>query len=232
MLTKVKVVAVVSVFLAILMMPLAHGQQTILVANFVNGNNTVLNSRVYLWNPSNAAGNITVRVFTLPLTDGLQQELTTRPLFVGTLGPKSALNIKLAEDILTPLGMTMPYVTDAGNLTLEFTIGADNVRGAAQVFTDSLVFGTYPLLETTGGIIGSVELADQVDFGAIGSLGLVRVLNSAGVEVSALGTSTINAGVLNLNSATDTPRQQTTGFTNLSASEDTPPQSDSHDLAF
>jgi hypothetical protein len=145
MLTKVKVVAVVSVFLAILMMPLAHGQQTILVANFVNGDTTIVNSRVYLWNPSNAAGNITVRAFTLPLTNGLQQELTTTPLFVGTLGPKSALNIKLAENILTPLGMTTPYVTDGGNLTLEFTIGADNVGGTAQVFTDSFAFGTYPL---------------------------------------------------------------------------------------
>ncbi len=202
MLTKVQVVAVVSVFLAILMMPLAQGQQTILVANFVNGNNTVLNSRVYLWNPSNAAGNITVRVFTLPLTNGLQQELTTTPLFVGTLGPKSALNIKLAENILTPLGMTTPYVTDGGNLTLEFTIGADNVRGAAQVFTDSMVFGTYPLLETTSGIIGSAQLADRVDFGAIGSLGFVRMLNSTGTVVTELGTSGIDAGVLNLNGST------------------------------
>ena len=36
MLTKVHVVAMVSV-LAILMVSLAHGQQTILVANFMNG---------------------------------------------------------------------------------------------------------------------------------------------------------------------------------------------------
>ena len=49
---------------------------TVLVAHFVNGNNAALDSRVYLWNPSPSAGNVTVRVFTLPLTGGLAQELT------------------------------------------------------------------------------------------------------------------------------------------------------------
>ncbi len=107
MLKNLKIIGA-SVFFSISVMPFAYGQETILVANFMNGNNAALNSRVYLWNPSNAAGNITVRVFTLPLTNGLQQELTTTPLFVGTLGPKSALNLKLAENILTPLGITMP----------------------------------------------------------------------------------------------------------------------------
>ena len=90
----------------------------------MNGNNDAFNSRVYLWNPSQCAGDVTVRVFTLPLTGGLAQELTVTPLFVGTLGAKSALNVKLAEDILTPLGITLPYTTDGGNLTLEFTIQA------------------------------------------------------------------------------------------------------------
>ena len=124
---------------------------TVLVANFMNGN---LNSRVYLWNPSASAGNITVRVFTLPLSVGTAQELTAAPLDLGTLGAKSALNIKLAEDILFPLGIstpTTPYTTDGGNLVLEFTITAATVRGVAQVFSvpqvflDPLAFGTYPL---------------------------------------------------------------------------------------
>ena len=39
---------------------------TVLVANFLNGNNTVLNSRVYLWNPSDSAGSITARAYTMP----------------------------------------------------------------------------------------------------------------------------------------------------------------------
>ena len=39
---------------------------TLLVANFMNGNNGAFNSRVYLWNPSASAGQVTVRVFTLP----------------------------------------------------------------------------------------------------------------------------------------------------------------------
>ncbi len=124
----------------------SHGQaETVLVANFMNGNNDAFNSRVYLWNPSASAGTVRVRVFTLPLTGGLAQELTVTPFLIGTLGAQSALNVKLAEDILTPLGITTPYLTDGGNLTVEFTIQTFGVRGAAQVFSESFGFGTYPL---------------------------------------------------------------------------------------
>ena len=123
----------------------SSGNPTVLVANFMNGNDAALNSRVYLWNPSLSAGSVTVRVFTLPLTAGVAQELTTAPLDLGTLGAESARNLKLVEDILTPLGIPTPYVTDGGNLTLEFTIQAADVRGAAQVFSSSFAFGTVPL---------------------------------------------------------------------------------------
>ena len=130
--------------------------ETVLVANFMNGNNAVLNSRVYLWNPSTSAGDVTVRVFTLPLSGGTAQELTATPLNIGTLGAKSALNIKLAEDILDQLpGITTPYTTDGGNLTLEFTIGATGVEGSAQVFSSSFAFGTYPLQEIPSTSAGS-----------------------------------------------------------------------------
>ena len=118
---------------------------TVLVANFMNGNDSAFNSRVYLWNPSENAGNVTVRVFTLPIAGGLAQELTTAPLDLGTLAGKSGLNIKVAEDILTLLGIMPPYTTDGGNLTLEFTIEAADVVGAAQVFSSVFAFGTYPL---------------------------------------------------------------------------------------
>jgi hypothetical protein len=84
-------------------------------------------------------------VFSLPLTTGMAQELTGAPLSLGTLASKSALNIKLAEDILTPLEITPPYTIDGGNLTLEFTIQAADVVGAAQVFSSGFAFGTYPL---------------------------------------------------------------------------------------
>jgi hypothetical protein len=51
------------------------------------------------------------------------------------------------EDILDELLIPRPYETDSGNLTLEFTIEAADVIGAAQVFDNSLnlAFGTYPL---------------------------------------------------------------------------------------
>jgi len=118
---------------------------TVLIANFVNGNDEALNSRVYLWNPTASAGAVTVRAFTLPLAGGTTLELTDTPLNLGLLEAESALNVKVAEDILTPLGTPMPYTEDGGNLILEFTIQAPNVRGAAQVFSQDLAFGTYTL---------------------------------------------------------------------------------------
>ncbi len=119
--------------------------KTVLVANFLNGNNAVLNSRVYLFNGSDQAGDITVRVFTLPVSGSIRQELTTTPLNLGSLGAKEGFNIKLDVDILAPLGMGLPYTTDGGNLIVEFTVGAENVSGVAQVFSSALAFGTYPM---------------------------------------------------------------------------------------
>ena len=115
---------------------------TVLVANFVNGNSGAFSSRVYLWNPSASAGEVTVRVFTLPLT-GDSSLLGT--LDLESLQAESSRNLKLVEDILIPLGIPTPYVTDGGNLTLEFTIQAADVRGTAQVFSSSFAFGTIPL---------------------------------------------------------------------------------------
>ena len=129
--------------------------ETVLVANFTNGNNAAFNSRVYLFNPSPSPGEVTVRVFTLPPSGGLAQELTTTPFSLGTLEARSALNLKLAEDILTPLGIILPYTDNEGDLTLEFTIQAENVRGSAQVFSSSLAFGTYPLQEIPSTSSGS-----------------------------------------------------------------------------
>ena len=65
---------------------------TVLVANFMNGNDEALNSRVYLWNPTASAGAVTARVFTLPLAGGAAQELTGTPIDLGTLQAESALN--------------------------------------------------------------------------------------------------------------------------------------------
>ena len=128
---------------------------TLLVANFMNGNNGAFNSRVYLWNPSASAGQVTVRVFTLPLTTGIARELTGPPLDLGTLEARSALNLKLVEDILIPLEIALPYTDDGGNLMLEFTIQAVDVRGAAQVFSSDFAFGTYPMQEIPSTSSGS-----------------------------------------------------------------------------
>jgi hypothetical protein len=111
----------------------------------MNGNNSTFYSRVYLWNPSAIAGEVTVRVFTLPTKGGAPMELTVTPFNLGTLGAESGRNIRLAEDILAVLGIPLPYTDDGGNLMLEFTIGAPGVKGAGQVFSLDLAFGTYTL---------------------------------------------------------------------------------------
>ena len=118
---------------------------SVLVANFMNGNNDAFYSRVYLWNPSAVAGDVTVQVFTLPIKGGTPKELTATPFNLGTLGAESGRNIRLAEDILAVMGIQLPYTDDGGNLMLEFTIGAPGVRGAGQVFSLDLAFGTYTL---------------------------------------------------------------------------------------
>jgi len=47
--------------------------------------------------------------------------------------------------LLSALGIPLPYTDDGGNLTIEVTVGAENVRGVAQVFSSDLAFGTYPM---------------------------------------------------------------------------------------
>jgi len=122
-----------------------NGIPRILLANFVNGNTDVLSSRVYLWNQSDSAGSITARVYTLPRS-GPSTLLGTVEL--GLLDARSSRNIKIAEDILLEVGIPLPYTANGGNLTVEFTVGAQNVQGVAQVFSGSFAFGTYPLQVT------------------------------------------------------------------------------------
>jgi len=168
---------------AVLMVPTAYGQgETVLGAYFMNGNTNVFSSRIYLWNSSDTPGDVTVRVFTLPLTSGMTQELTTPPLALGTLGAKSAFNIKLAEDILTPIGASVPYTADGGNLTLEFTIGVAGVQGVAQVFSGDFAFGTYPLqvISATGTntATGNGALQNNTTGNANTAMGYQALLNN------------------------------------------------------
>jgi len=120
--------------------PTVNASPTILIANFMNGNNAFLNSRVYLWNPSESAGSITVKAYTLPRS-GPSTLLGSAAL--GLLDARSSRNIKIAEDVLSAMGIPLPYTADGGDLTVEFTVGAENVHGVAQVFSSDLAFGTY-----------------------------------------------------------------------------------------
>ena len=120
---------------------------TVFLANFVNGNNDMFHSRVYLFNHGPVSGDITVRAFTLPIS-GESTPMGTVTL-AGSLMPWSGRNIRVAEDVLMPiLGETeLPYTTDGGNLVLEITIDANNIAGTAQVIVrDPLSsFGIYQL---------------------------------------------------------------------------------------
>ena len=190
---------------AVLMMPFVHGQETILGAYFMNGNTNVFSSRIYLWNPSDTPGDVTVRVFTLPLTSGMTQELTTTPLALGTLGAKSAFNIKLAEDILTPIGASVPYTTDGGNLTLEITIGVAGVQGVAQVFSGDFAFGTYPLQ-----VISATGTNTATGNGALQN-------NTTGIQNTATGFDALRSnttGNWNTASGFSALSSNTTGFGN------------------
>ena len=116
---------------------------TVFLANFVNGNNDVFHSRVYLFNHGPVDGDITVRVFTLP-TSGNSTLVGTANL--GNLMSWSGKNVRVAEDVL--MHMTdLPYTADGGNLVLEITIDANNIAGTAQVIVrDPLSsFGIYQL---------------------------------------------------------------------------------------
>ncbi len=135
---------------AMFMVPLAYGQnETVLVANFINGNTDFLRSRVYLWNPSTSSATLMVRVLTMPRPgpfDPSEPSQLLGTLDLGGIEAESARTIRI-EDALLSLGI-LPYKENGGNLTLEFSvIGAKGVRGTAQVFDNSLTlaFGTYPL---------------------------------------------------------------------------------------
>jgi len=119
---------------------------TVLIANFQNGNTAVFASRIYIFNTGSQAGDISVRVFTLP-PSGPSTQLGGASVDLGSLAELSGRNIKLAEDLLTPLGITLPYEANGGNLVVEVVIEAAGVTGVGQVFKvpslDS--FGIYPL---------------------------------------------------------------------------------------
>ena len=115
---------------------------TVFLANFVNGNNELFQSRVYLFNHGPVSGDITVRAFTLP-TSGESTLVGTANL--GTLMSWSGRNIRVAEDVLMHM-TALPYTADGGNLVLEITIDANNIAGTAQVFQNDLSsFGLYQL---------------------------------------------------------------------------------------
>ena len=113
---------------------------TVLMMPWANGNNAVMNGRVYLYNETSVTGPITARVLTLPRIGTPSAELGS--VVVGTLPANGTAMIKVAEDILAPLPATLPYLADGGNLMIEFTVQVMKVSGAFQVFNAGFAYGT------------------------------------------------------------------------------------------
>ena len=120
---------------------------TVLLASFANGNTDLFSTRIYLVNPSGDPGNVSVRLFTLPIAGGANAQVGTT-LVLGVLAAGGGLNIRLAEDVLTPLLIPLPYTTDGGNLFVEVTVEAEGVIGSGQVFQAGNLqsFGIFPLV--------------------------------------------------------------------------------------
>ena len=154
--------------------------ETVLVGTFFNGNSAFLNSRAYLWNPTDADADITARVYTLPL-NGPSTLLGT--IGIGLLNARSGRNIKIAEAILVHLDIVLPYVGDGGNLMVEFTVGADNVRGTGQVFGADLAFGTYPLEIMPGSSVSETQGPDPVPQPGTAQLAVLRHRESTSTQI-------------------------------------------------
>ncbi len=71
---------------------------------------------------------------SLAVAPSLDLEKPVGPIL---LPPVTAITTRFLQSlnrIVTPLGIGLPYTGDGGNLTVEFTVGAGNVHGVAQVF--------------------------------------------------------------------------------------------------
>jgi len=119
---------------------------TVLTAVWTNGNIGAFNGRMYIWNPSAIAGGVVAQIYTLPV--GLGGSTLVATVNLGSLPATSGTNVRLAEDLLTPAGITLPYTTNGGNLLVVFTINAPQCVGVSNVFSPSFSFGVTPLAIT------------------------------------------------------------------------------------
>jgi len=133
--------------------------QVVLLANWLNGNTSQFNSRIYLYNASPIPTDITARVIKMPAVGSplTSDEITTpgSPIALGTLSASSGMKIDLKTDILSLSsvlarlpGGALPYIENGGNLMVEITAHGvtSGLSGTCQVFSGSLGFGQVPLV--------------------------------------------------------------------------------------
>ena len=134
---------------------------TTLIAHGLNGDNSRFNSRIHLWNPSPRAAQLEVRIFSIPVIGGNSTPLGR--VIMSPLAGNSGILLRLAEDVLIPAGITLPYEENGGNLIVEVTIEAPGVQGGAQLIDahTNLPLSNVTLTESKGNFVEQREEPDK-----------------------------------------------------------------------
>jgi hypothetical protein len=117
---------------------------SMLAVPWMNGNASAFNGRMYIVNPSAQTGTIRAQIFTLPTVGNATTLVGT--VTVGTIAAGSGVNIRMNEDLLTPLGITQPYTANGGNLFIVFSIDAAGCYGTSNVFSGAFSYGMLPMI--------------------------------------------------------------------------------------
>jgi hypothetical protein len=105
---------------------------TNLFAQFANGNTNSFRQRFYVCAPHSpvTATSYEVIIYTLPV-DGSTGTTLASFTVAATINPSGCINIRL-EDLLALAGVSTPYLTDGGNLAVEFFFPVPNAVGVTQ----------------------------------------------------------------------------------------------------
>ncbi len=119
---------------------------TVLTSVWSNGNSGSFLSRCYLWNYSSVGGEVIAQVYSLPV--GTVGSTLLGTVSLGTIKETSGMNVRVAEDVLTPAGIALPYVDNGGNVVIVYTIRANKVVGVSNTFSNAFSFGMVPMAVT------------------------------------------------------------------------------------
>jgi len=125
---------------------------SVLVAPWVNGNDSALGSMISLINHSPRDGRVKVRVLALPRVGPAIEAQDLGSVPVGILRANGAASINVAEQVLQPLGLR-PYTENGGNVSLEITIAGADVSGLVNVSGSGMSYGVSELIKSQLGVV-------------------------------------------------------------------------------